>query len=305
MMDKRPFNTKLFYDYSDNRLKVIAAVTVIIFLAANILFNMLDAPKLDRKAAKELPPRMTKMLLEKRLPPPEPEKPKQEEKKEEEKKEEPKPEEKKKEEKKEEPKKKTEEEIRKKVQSTGVLAMMDELADLRDDSLLEGLDNNEMLLDTPVESAMSRERSVITANAMKGSGGIDSSRLSRSTGGETQLAGRSVTQVQSPIGGQPEEEDKKSARSHEEIALVIDRNKSKLLSIYQRAIRDDPTLRGQVVFEITIDPSGKVTNVKVVSSDLKNPELEKKLSLRMKLFKFGAKDVEVMIVTVPIDFYPS
>ena len=56
---------------------------------------------------------------------------------------------------------------------------------------------------------------------------------------------------------------------------------------------------------MTIEPSGKVTIVNVLSSDLKNESLEKKLATRIKMFKFGAKDAEVMIVTVPIDFYPS
>ena len=185
--------------------------------------------------------------------------------------------------------------------------MMDELADLRDESLFEGLDTDNALLNTPVESAMSKERSVITSNAMKGSGGINTASLSRSTGGAAQLAGRQVTQVESPVAqAKPEEEDKrKNARSHEEIQLVIDRYKSRLLAIYQRALRDDPTLRGQVVFEITISPEGKVTASTVISSDLKNTDLEKKLATRIKMFKFGAKNVDKMIVTVPIDFYPS
>lgn len=310
MMSRRPLNPKLFYDYSEHRLKIISTIVVVLFLLANVTFNQLPVPEIDRKAAQELPPRLTKMMLEKRTPPPEPPKPeeKKEEKKEEEKpKEEPKKEEKKPEPKKEEPKQRSEEEIRQKVQNTGVLAMMDELADLRDESLFEGLDTDNALLNTPVESAMSKERSVITSNAMKGSGGINTASLSRSTGGAAQLAGRQVTQVESPVAqAKPEETDKrKNARSHEEIQLVIDRYKSRLLAIYQRALRDDPTLRGQVVFEITISPEGKVIDSTVISSDLNNDDLEKKLATRIKMFKFGAKDVEKMIVTVPIDFYPS
>jgi len=81
-MNNQPYNVKIFYDYSDQRLKRIAVITVVLFVALNILFNLLPAPVVDRKAAKELPPRLTKMVLEKRLPPP-PE-PKPEEKKEEE-----------------------------------------------------------------------------------------------------------------------------------------------------------------------------------------------------------------------------
>jgi len=152
---------------------------------------------------------------------------------------------------------------------------------------------------------MSKERSVITSNAMKGSGGINTASLSRSTGGAAQLAGRDITQVESPVAQKAEKEERIAARSHEEIQLVIDRYKSRLLAIYQRALRDDPTLRGQVVFEITIEPDGRVSASTVLSSDLKSAALEKKLATRIKMFKFGAKDVEKMIVTVPIDFYPS
>ena len=307
-MRRRPLNPKLFYDYSEHRLKIISITVVVLFLLVNIGLNQLPFPEVDRKAAQELPPRLTKMMLEKRTPPPPPPKPeeKKEEPKEEKPKEEIKKEEKKPEPKKEEPKQRTEAEIRQKVQNTGVLAMMDELADLRDESLFEGLDTDNALLNTPVESAMSKERSVITSNAMKGSGGINTASLSRSTGGAAQLAGRDITQVESPVAQKAEkEEERKVARSHEEIQLVIDRYKSRLLAIYQRALRDDPTLRGQVVFEITIAADGSVTASTVLSSDLKSSSLEKKLATRIKMFKFGAKDVEKMIVTVPIDFYPS
>jgi hypothetical protein len=42
----------------------------------------------------------------------------------------------------------------------------------------------------------------------------------------------------------------------------------------------------------------------VVSSELNAPDLEQKLLTRISLFNFGAKDVEQLIVTYPIDFLP-
>jgi hypothetical protein len=42
-----------------------------------------------------------------------------------------------------------------------------------------------------------------------------------------------------------------------------------------------------------------------VSSELKNEELEKRLLVRIRSFDFGAKDVEVLVVTWPVDFLPS
>jgi hypothetical protein len=38
---------------------------------------------------------------------------------------------------------------------------------------------------------------------------------------------------------------------------------------------------------------------------LKTPELEQKLLARIRQFDFGAKDVDVMVVSWPVDFLPS
>ena len=42
-----------------------------------------------------------------------------------------------------------------------------------------------------------------------------------------------------------------------------------------------------------------------MSSDLKTPELERKLLARIRQFDFGAKDVNQMVVSYPVDFLPS
>ncbi|MDH3715867.1 MAG: TonB family protein, partial [Gammaproteobacteria bacterium] len=62
---------------------------------------------------------------------------------------------------------------------------------------------------------------------------------------------------------------------------------------------------GKVVLEITIAPSGKVTSVKLVSSELSSPKLERKLVARIKLIDFGQKEVETVTTTLPIDFFPA
>jgi TonB family protein len=97
----------------------------------------------------------------------------------------------------------------------------------------------------------------------------------------------------------------KPSRTYEEVSLVFDKNKGAIYSLYSRALRQDPTLQGKVVLEITIDPSGHVTDCKIVSSELNSPELESKLIARVKLLAFGARNVEVLVVTYPIDFLPS
>jgi hypothetical protein len=42
-----------------------------------------------------------------------------------------------------------------------------------------------------------------------------------------------------------------------------------------------------------------------VSSELRSQELERKLLARIRQFDFGAKDVDFMTVTWPVDFLPS
>jgi len=48
-----------------------------------------------------------------------------------------------------------------------------------------------------------------------------------------------------------------------------------------------------------------VTDCRLVSSELHEPDLERKLVARVKLFRFEAKDVEAITTTKPIDFFPA
>jgi len=160
-------------------------------------------------------------------------------------------------------------------------------------------------------------RSMITSNATGGSGGINTAAYSRDTGGGG-LAGRSTTLVAGVAGGGggggpggnaggtlQRGGNGKASRSIEEIKLVFERNKGAIYSIYNRALREDPTLQGKVVLELKIAPSGQVLECRVVSSELKDAELERKLLARVKQFDFGAKDVAQITITWPVDFLPS
>ena len=93
--------------------------------------------------------------------------------------------------------------------------------------------------------------------------------------------------------------------SREEIETVFDRNKGALYALYTRAQRDNPEIQGKLVLEITISPAGEVTMARVVSSELKDPELERKIVARVKLFRFEPRDVEAITATKPIDFFPA
>lgn len=174
------------------------------------------------------------------------------------------------------------------------------------------------------------DRNMITSNATGGSGGINTAAYSRNTGGGG-LAGRGTTLVEGVAGGGggggfggggrggtgagsgqgggggtlQKGGSGKASRSIEDVRLVFERNKGSIYAIYNRALRDDPTLQGKVVFKLTIAPTGEVTDLKIEASELKNPELERKLLARIRQFEFGAKQVETLIATYPVDFLPS
>ena len=90
-----------------------------------------------------------------------------------------------------------------------------------------------------------------------------------------------------------------------EINRVFESRKSEIFAIYNRALRKNPNLVGKVVVEITIAPNGSVTQARIVSSELGDKDLERKLLLKLKRFKFANTDVAEATVTYPIDFLPS
>jgi TonB family protein len=60
-----------------------------------------------------------------------------------------------------------------------------------------------------------------------------------------------------------------------------------------------------VVVQLTIAPSGEVTDCRIVSTELGDVELERKLVARIRMFRFDARDVEAMTTTKPIEFFPA
>jgi len=177
-------------------------------------------------------------------------------------------------------------------------------------------------------------RSMITSNAQGGSGGINTAAYSRNTGGGG-LAGRATTLVEGAAGGGggggpgggggggkgsgtglgsgdgarggsiAKGGSGKASRSLEDIKIVLERSKGSLYAIYNRALREDASLQGKVVVELRIAPSGEVVSVRVISSELKTPELEAKILARIRTLDFGAKDVAEMVTTWPLDFLPA
>ena len=203
-------------------------------------------------------------------------------------------------------------EARKKAE-TRMKQLEDQFADLRE------------VIDLPVEQtrnltgavgADSRaERSLITSKVGAASGGIASTSTSRGFGsGAGSLEGHDTTRMALPRGvGVPGQgaaasrsgNSGKASRSREEIELIFDRNKGAIYALYSRALRDAPELQGKMVLEFTIAPSGEVTMCRVVSSELNDSELERKIVARVRLFRFETRDVESITTTKPIDFFPA
>jgi TonB family protein len=326
-----------------NRVLIVAALLCLLFL-------LLPKPEHDRTQVAELPPQLAKIVLERETPaPPPPPAPVKVEKKEEQpananpkKPDDPKPETVKR------PVPEARNPIpnkppgeiegaRRKAAGVGLLAMKDQIAEIRGAPVAVQL-NQDIKPGKGVGTGVGAGvgagnelgipvRSLITSNATNGSGGINTAAYSRNTGGGG-LAGRATTLVEGVAGGGGgggaggggvrgdgtgagrggslhKGGSGKASRSIEEIKLVFERNKGAIYAIYNRALRDDPSLQGKVVVELKIAPSGEVVDVRVLSSELKASDLERKLLARIKGFDFGSKDVDVMVVSWPVDFLPS
>ncbi len=279
-----------------------------------LIIGFLPVPEPDLDEVETVPPRFAQLMLEKKEPPPppppvvrdepEPVKP------------EPKPVEKKIEpepvvEKVPEPVIDRTEQAREKAAMAGLLPFADELADLRDNQVVADVTNQRNLAGAAGEADRA-ERSLITSKAGRASGGINTAGMSRNTGGGG-LAGRGTTTVSSTVAGlgdggagpRRSGDSDRPARSREEIEMVFDKNKGAIYALYNRALRRDPTLQGKLVLKLTIDPSGMVSMCEVVSSELDDEELQRKLVQRLKMFRFLEKDVAPVTTTKPIDFFPA
>jgi len=283
---------------ANERFNKILRVLLIILVLLGIMFPLLPRPA--KPTTEEIPERLARVMIEEKPKPPPPP-PKVEEKP------------------KIEPKvvavtpppvdqhQKAHEKAQKQLNQ-----VKDELADLREVMDLKPLETKN--LSGAVGADAHAERSLITSKAGVGSGGITSANSSRGFGsGAGSLTGNATTAVSSGIihgsvnnraptasGGSG-----KPGRPAEEIALTFDKNKGRLYSLYARAQRDNAELHGKLVLEFTIAPSGEVTMCRVISSELNDAELEKKIVAMVRLMQFGAEDVDAITVTKPIDFFPA
>ncbi len=294
--------------------RLLRNIFVAIFVLG-VLWPWIPTMEPDPNEVMEIPPRIAKLLLQEKPPPPPPPKPKEPEPEEPDPIAEPEPEQVV--EKEPEPEPEPEpppidyEKIAREKAQAALMPFAEDLADLADSDVLEKVVDSRPLTSSVGEAARN-ERSMITSKAGRASGGINTASMSRNTGG-TGLGGRSTTQITSPVAGlganaggaRRTGTSGRASRSREEIELVFDKNKGAIFALYNRALRADPSLEGKLVLRLTIAPSGEVTFCEIVSSELEDSELERKLVQRVRLFRFEAKDVEAITTTKPIDFFPA
>ncbi len=295
----------------ERKFRKLLGIIFLICVLLSAIWPFIPVPEPDPFDVEEIPPRIAQLLLEEKpLPPPPPPEPEPEPEPEADEPEpekvvetepepvpEPEP----------EPVVDRQEQAREEAQAA-LMPFAEDLADLVDKEL-QVSDNRP--LSASVGEAERNERSMITSKAGTASGGINTAAMSRNTGG-TGIAGRNTTRVASPVAGigDPGGASRrgtsgKASRSREEIELVFDKNKGAIFALYNRALRQDPSLEGKLVLRLTIAPNGQVTMCEVISSELDDKELERKLVQRVKLFRFEAKDVEAITTTKPIDFFPA
>ncbi len=299
----------------DSNFKLIIAISLLVALVFALVMSSIDVPEPDRQARAVVPERIANFILEKKQKPkpkvvkPKP-KPKPIVK--------PKPKVKKVVKKKaaQKPLTKKQKKARAKAADSGLLALGNELADLMDTSDVSAMVGGKVKSSSSsATKAASVNTAMLTSGASKGSGGVNDSQYATSVG-KTQLSQQEITQVRQSllsdeaIGRSKDQARKKKSRSggvraEEDITIVFDQNKSKLYSIYNRARRKNPDLKGKIVLAITIAPAGNVIKVKIISSELNDAKLERRLLNRIKQFKFGAQKVEQVTVTYPIEFLPS
>jgi hypothetical protein len=206
----------------------------------------------------------------------------------------------------------------KKVVTAGLLAFKDEIASLTADKVAPRLGADARYGSGDDVGRGAPTRSMLTNETPGSSGGINAGALPRAVGGGrgsgvgNGMPGVQVGHPESPIariGG----DDRPLAhggpgpgRTDEEIQIVFDRYKSSFYRLYNLELRNDPTLEGQMVLKLTIEPDGTVSMCVLQSSDMNAPALAEQVVGRVRTINFGAKEgVPPLTIVYPIDFLPA
>lgn len=315
-IDEKPRKALLSWVYSgeeDKRFRKSAALALLLTLLFSAIVSQMNLPPLIAANGEPVPQRVVRLLMEERpTPPPAPvatPKPKVRELAEK------KPVEKPVQVAKAEPKVEELAPKEPEAKDQGILAFRAKLAQANDDQVVGRLGSQARIDNSDYGGRA--QRSMLTTNAAGSSGGINLASISRGVGGgpgngagmagvKTTRASSSIAAVGTPGGDRPVAGDVGvPGRTDEEIQIVFDRYKSALYRLYNKELRRDPTLKGQVILKLTIEPDGTVSLCELKASDMNAPELTAQVVERVKGFDFGAKAVPAITILYPIDFLPA
>jgi hypothetical protein len=199
--------------------------------------------------------------------------------------------------------------------SKGILAFREKFSGLAEHDPGARLGANARIDDSGEAAAGWATRSMVATRASGTSGGINLASLSRNVGGQggEGIAGVQVARATSSIGsggggtGRPLSGGGPGlGRTDEEIQIVFDRHKAALYRLYNRELRRNPTLQGEMVLRLRIEPDGSVSLCELQSTDMNAPQLSAQVVDRVETFDFGAKEgVSAVTILYPIDFLPA
>jgi hypothetical protein len=211
------------------------------------------------------------------------------------------------------------------VEKHGILAFRDQFASLAQERVVVHLGAEARYVDADDVGASPMATRSMLSTGPGSSGGVNVAALSRGLGGggagdplQRDAGGgggqggvgvsRPTSAIASIGGGERPlaHGGPGPARTDEEIQIVFDRHKSSFYRLYHRELRNDPTLQGQMVLRLTIEPDGSVSMCVLQSSDMAAPDLAAQVVSRVLTINFGAKEgVQALTIVYPIDFLPA
>ena len=286
----------------DKKFTRILQALIGIYILVAVIVPFIEQVEVPREVKEKVPVQLAKIILkEKKLP--EPEKPIEkpvEEIKPEEVKDKP------------EPPKTKRQAAKHKAQTSGLAAMKDELFAMRDAFEVKPASTTKLNKSSSAEVKVQRKLLASTANtqsstlsAANTTQTVASDELSTRNTQQVRLSEEEVLASTDTAEAESLAAQKSGQRSEVVLRRTLEANKSRLYSRYNRALRKDPFLKGKVLFEIEILPSGKVNKVTIKSSELNNAKLERQLTIILRAIKFSTEKVGTVVTIWSIDFLPS
>jgi hypothetical protein len=299
------FNT----NSQDKRFIQILSCLLVIYLIFAIGVPFLKQVEVPREVREQVPAKLAKIILKKKLLPL-PEKikalviPKAEELKEIIKEKTP--------DKLPEQPKATREAAREKAKNSGLAAMKDELFSMREAFDVKPAAQTKLEQNTTQEVKVKRK--LLAGVVTKQSAGLSAASVSQTVASDAlstkntqyiRLAEEEIAASEGAIAEEVAAISQAGQRAEITLRRTLEASKSRLYALYNRALRKDPFLKGKVIFELEIKPNGKVSRVEITSSELNNTKLERQLTVILRSINFSDEDVSVMTTIWAIDFLPS